>query len=109
MTSPGPDRQRRLAGGPPEACPDGARHGCVSAGRGVDRPGGRWSGRRHPQRRVGGHAIYSLLRFLTFRLDVPLARIALASGVSLALTSTWGIFCYWWGTIKLAIVGNDHR
>jgi hypothetical protein len=41
-----------------------------------------------------GHPIYSLLRLLTFSLDVPLALIALASGVLLALTSKWGIFRY---------------
>jgi Antibiotic biosynthesis monooxygenase len=51
-----------------------------------------------------GHAIYSLLRLLTFSLDVPLALIALASGVLLALTSKWGIFRYWWVTTKLAIL-----
>jgi hypothetical protein len=50
------------------------------------------------------HAIYSLLRLLTFSLDVPLAFIALAGGVLLALTSKWGIFRYWWVTTKLAIL-----
>lgn len=52
------------------------------------------------------HAIYSLLRLLTFSLDVPLAFIALASGVLLALTSRWGIFRYWWVTTKLAILST---
>jgi hypothetical protein len=51
-----------------------------------------------------GHAIYSLLRLLTFSLDVPLALIALASGALLALTSKWGIFRYWWVTTKLVLV-----
>jgi len=50
------------------------------------------------------HAIYSLLRLLTFSLDVPLAFIGLASGVLLAVTSKWGIFRYWWVTTKLAIL-----
>jgi uncharacterized membrane protein len=50
------------------------------------------------------HAIYSLLRLLTFSLDVPLALIALAGGALLALTSKWGIFRYWWVTTKLAIL-----
>jgi hypothetical protein len=50
------------------------------------------------------HAIYSLLRLLTFSLDVPLAFIALAGGALLALTSKWGIFRHWWVTTKLAIL-----
>jgi hypothetical protein len=50
------------------------------------------------------HAIYSLLRLLTFSLDVPLAFIALATGVLLAVTSKWGIFRHWWVTTKLAIL-----
>lgn len=50
------------------------------------------------------HAIYPLLRLLTFSLDVPLAFIALASGALLALTSKWGILRYWWVTTKLAIL-----
>jgi hypothetical protein len=50
------------------------------------------------------HAIYSLLRLLTFSIDVPLAFIALTGGVLLALTSKWRIFRYWWVTTKLAIL-----
>lgn len=49
------------------------------------------------------HAIYALLRLLTVSLDLPLAAIALLSGVLLALTSSWGIFRYWWVVTKLAI------
>jgi hypothetical protein len=55
------------------------------------------------------HAIYSLLRLLTFSLDVPLAFIALAGGALLALTSKWGIFRHWWVTTKLAILLTTHR
>jgi hypothetical protein len=50
------------------------------------------------------HALYSLLRLLTFSLDVPLALIAMLSGLTLALTSKWRIFRYWWVTGKLAIL-----
>jgi hypothetical protein len=49
------------------------------------------------------HAIYALLRLLTVSLDLPLAAIALLSGVLLALTSSWRIFRYWWVVTKLAI------
>ena len=51
------------------------------------------------------HAVYSLLRLLTFSLDLPLAAITLLSGVLLALTSRWGLFRHWWVIAKLAIYG----
>ena len=51
------------------------------------------------------HAVYSLLRLLTFSLDLPLAAVTLLSGVLLALTSRWGIFRHWWVIAKLAIYG----
>jgi MFS superfamily sulfate permease-like transporter len=49
------------------------------------------------------HATYTLLRLLTVGVDVPLAVIALLSGVTLALTSTWRIFGDRWLTAKLAL------
>jgi hypothetical protein len=52
------------------------------------------------------HAIYALLRLLTVGLDLPLALITLLSGVLLALTSSWGMFRYWWVIAKLAIYGT---
>jgi hypothetical protein len=51
------------------------------------------------------HAVYSLLRLLTFSLDLPLAAITLLSGVLLALTSSWGLFRHWWVIAKLGIYG----
>jgi hypothetical protein len=53
--------------------------------------------------RQDAHAVYSLLRLLTFTLDIPLASIALLSGLLLALTSRWRVFRYWWVTGKLAL------
>ena len=49
------------------------------------------------------HAIYTLLRLLTFSLDIPLAVIALLAGLTLALTSRWRIFGDRWLTTKLAL------
>jgi uncharacterized membrane protein SirB2 len=49
------------------------------------------------------HAVYGLLRLLTFSVDMPLAVVALLSGVTLALTSTWRIFRDRWLTAKLAL------
>jgi hypothetical protein len=51
------------------------------------------------------HAVYELLRLLTFSLDLPLAFITLLSGARLALTSRWGLFRHWWVIAKLAIYG----
>ena len=51
------------------------------------------------------HAVYSLLRLLTFSLDLPLAAITVLSGVLLALTSSWGMFRHWWVIAKLGIYG----
>jgi hypothetical protein len=42
------------------------------------------------------HAIYTLLRLLTFSVDIPLAVITLLGGLALALTAKWRIFRYWW-------------
>ncbi len=37
-------------------------------------------------------------------LVAPLALTALASGLAQGLLTSWGLFTYWWVTIKLAIV-----
>jgi Predicted integral membrane protein (DUF2269) len=49
------------------------------------------------------HAVYTLLRLLTFSVDIPLAVITLLGGLTLAVTSKWGIFRYWWVMGKLAL------
>jgi uncharacterized membrane protein len=49
------------------------------------------------------HAIYTLLRLLTFSLDIPLALVTLLAGLTLAFTSTWRIFGDRWLTAKLAL------
>jgi hypothetical protein len=49
------------------------------------------------------HAIYTLLRLLTFSVDIPLAVITLLGGLTLALTSKWRIFRYRWVMGKLAL------
>jgi hypothetical protein len=49
------------------------------------------------------HATYSLLRLLTFSVDIPFAVIALLGGLTLALTSKWRLFRYWWVMGKLAL------
>jgi hypothetical protein len=49
------------------------------------------------------HAVYALLRLLTFSVDIPLAVITLLGGLALAVTSRWRVFRYWWVTGKLAL------
>jgi uncharacterized membrane protein len=49
------------------------------------------------------HAVYDLLRLLTFALDIPHAIVTLLSGLTLALTSAWRIFGDRWLTTKLAL------
>jgi hypothetical protein len=49
------------------------------------------------------HAIYTLLRLLTFSVDIPLAVITLLAGLTLALTLKWRIFRYPWVMGKLAL------
>jgi hypothetical protein len=56
---------------------------------------------------VGGAdpvTIYPAARLVGAWLVAPLALIALASGLGLGLLTPWGLFTYWWVTIKLAIV-----
>lgn len=49
--------------------------------------------------------VYPAARLVGEALALPLAIASLASGVALALTSSWGLFKFWWVTIKLAITG----
>jgi hypothetical protein len=42
-------------------------------------------------------------RLLTFSVDIPLAVITLLGGLTLALTSKWRIFRYWWVIGKLGL------
>jgi hypothetical protein len=49
------------------------------------------------------HAVYTLLELLTVSVDIPLAVVALLSGVTLALTSKWRLFHDRWLTAKLAL------
>ena len=48
--------------------------------------------------------IYPAARLVGVWLVTPLALIAFASGLALGLLTPWGLFTYWWVTIKLAIV-----
>jgi hypothetical protein len=56
--------------------------------------------RTHP---ADAHAIYALLRLLTYSADIPLAVLTLLGGLTLALTSRWRILRYWWVIGKLAL------
>jgi hypothetical protein len=56
---------------------------------------------------VGGAdpvTIYPAASLVATWLVAPLALVALASGLALGLLTSWGLFTYWWVTIKLAIV-----
>jgi hypothetical protein len=48
--------------------------------------------------------IYPAARLVGVRLIAPLAVIALVTGLALGLLTQWGLFRYWWVTIKLATV-----
>lgn len=48
--------------------------------------------------------IYPAARLIGASLIAPLALVALATGLLLGLLTPWGLFTYWWVTIKLAIV-----
>ena len=47
--------------------------------------------------------VYPAARLIGSTIVAPLALISLASGVVLARLSGWGLFRYWWVTLKLAI------
>lgn len=56
---------------------------------------------------VGGAdpvTIYPAASLIGTWLLTPLAVTALATGLTLGLLTRWGLFTYWWVTIKLAIV-----
>ena len=56
---------------------------------------------------VGGAdpvTIYPAASLVATWLVAPLALTALACGLALGLLTPWGLFTYWWVTIKLAIV-----
>jgi Predicted integral membrane protein (DUF2269) len=53
--------------------------------------------------RARADAVYSLLRLLTVSIDIPLAIVTLLSGLTLALTSNWGILRDRWLTGKLVL------
>lgn len=56
---------------------------------------------------VGGAdpvTIYPAASLIGSWLLAPLALTALATGLTLGLLTPWGLFTYWWVTIKLAIV-----
>jgi hypothetical protein len=48
--------------------------------------------------------VYPAARLIAAWLVAPLAMITLVTGVALGLLTRWGLFAYWWVTIKLAIV-----
>jgi SAM-dependent methyltransferase len=48
--------------------------------------------------------IYPAARLVGAWLVAPLALLALGTGLLLGLLTPWGLFTYWWVTIKLAIV-----
>jgi hypothetical protein len=48
--------------------------------------------------------IYPAAHMVGAWLLTPLALIALATGLGLGVLTSWGLFTYWWVTIKLAIV-----
>src|SRR5262245_39091735 len=47
--------------------------------------------------------VYPAARLVGSTIVAPLALISLASGVVLARLSGWGLFRYWWVTLKLGI------
>jgi uncharacterized membrane protein len=49
------------------------------------------------------HAVYTLLRLLTFSVDIPLAIVTLLAGLLLVLSSTWRILGDRWLTAKLVL------
>jgi hypothetical protein len=48
--------------------------------------------------------IYPAARLVGVWLIAPLALLALGTGLALGVLTPWGLFRYWWVTIKLAIV-----
>ena len=52
---------------------------------------------------TGPRAIYPAAYLVAARLVAPLALISLGTGILLGILTPWGLFNYWWVTIKLAI------
>jgi uncharacterized membrane protein len=50
------------------------------------------------------HTLYELMRLLTYSSGVPFSFLALAAGVLLALTSSWGLLRHWWVLAKLGLL-----
>jgi hypothetical protein len=50
--------------------------------------------------------VYPASSIIGSMLMAPLAAASLASGLALALLTRWGVFRYWWVTIKLAITAS---
>jgi len=48
-------------------------------------------------------AIYPAAYLVGARLVAPLALLSLTTGLLLGVLTPWGLFKYWWVTIKLAI------
>jgi hypothetical protein len=48
-------------------------------------------------------AIYPIAHLVAAWLVAPLAALALGTGLLLGVLTPWGVFRYWWVTIKLAI------
>ncbi|TDD04554.1 hypothetical protein E1292_18855 [Nonomuraea deserti] len=50
------------------------------------------------------HAAYRLMPNLVFAGGIPLSLTALVTGITLGLTSHWGLFRYYWVTLKLGLL-----
>lgn len=50
------------------------------------------------------HAAYRLMPTLVFAGGIPLSLTALITGITLGLTSHWGLFRYYWVAIKLILL-----
>ena len=49
-------------------------------------------------------AIYRLMASFTVAFGIPLSFLSLASGVLVGLGTKWGVFRYWWTTVKLLLI-----
>ncbi|WP_188189281.1 hypothetical protein [Nonomuraea sp. SYSU D8015] len=50
------------------------------------------------------HSAYRLMPILVFAGGIPLSLTALATGITLGLTSHWGLFRHYWVVIKLVLL-----
>jgi hypothetical protein len=51
-------------------------------------------------------SIYPAANLVAARLVAPLAVLSLGTGLLLGALTPWGLFSYWWVTIKLAITAS---